>query len=291
MKNIKKLLALLLCAASVALFFSCAANTEDDEELVVTISADGTDSSTSRKITMTYPSNYDGKKVYIAYTLDGSTPDVSYDSNKYSATAEVTEYFDYGTASLYEGAFSLSESATITAKAFYVNGNKAALGPVATKTVTVKSSIDTSSSTSEAAPVSGDYEFKLASSGNSLFTHYFDTSSGTLFKWGDYEHCYYQIQFSYTKASAGNWYLFVRQVGNATPIKGSDGNTNFVAKGTYTGDCFNARKADSVTDGSLTLTNTVGSKEYSGVYTVSNNALTMKVSGDSSSSVYVGDAK
>ena len=158
-----------------------------------------------------------------------------------------------------------------------------------TKTVTVKSSIDTSKS--ETASVSGNYTFKLASSGNSLFTHYFDTSATNLFKWDEYEHCYYQIQFSYKSAGKGNWYLFVRQVGNATPIKGSDGKTNFVAQGSYTGTCFDEKKSDTVTNGELTLSCTAGGKDYEGEYAVFDNSIIMKVSGDASSDVSVGDAK
>lgn len=295
MKNLKKLFAGVLSVATAFMFFGCS-DTEEDDDLVVTINADGTAESTSRNITMTYPTEYDGKKVYIAYTLDGSDPQVTFNASKYSETAEMTEYFDYGSASLYEGEFSVSESVTIKAKAFYINGDtaststKAAMGPVATKEVKVKSSITVSEDTEEVAPVSGKYTFKIASTGNQLYTHYFDTSAGTLFKWGDYEHCYYQIQFSYTKAGAGNWYLYVRQVGNAKTIPASNGE-KFVAQGTYTGENFDDKKADIVKDGKITLSCTVGEKNYGGDYTITNKAFTMKVSGDAESAVTVGDAK
>ena len=281
MKNCKKIAALISLAMAFS-FFSCSTNTEEDDDLVVTISADGTDSSSSRKITMSAPSSYSGTDVYIVYTLDGSEPSIKYDDSLTD-----TNCIDYGTAIKYDGSFTVKDSVQIKAKACYLKVNKVYVGPTASLTVKVASSIDTSKT--ETAPVSGNYTFKLASSGNSLFTHYFDTSASDLFTWGSYEHCYYQIQFSYTGAGKGNWYLFVRQVGNATPIKGADGNTNFVAKGTYTGTCFDNRKADEVMNGDLTLYCSVGEKNYEGTYAVNSNTMTMKVSGDASSAVAIGD--
>lgn len=290
-KVIRGGVSVLMMALSLA-FVACSNDTEDDDDLEVSINADGNDASTSRKITISAPSNYDSQKVYIVYTLDGTDPDVSYDVKRYSASADIADYFDWGTAVYYNDAFSVSDSVTVKARGFYVKNNKAYTGPVTTKTVKVASSVQVDETVTETAPTTGNYDFKLASTGNALFTHYFDTSAGTLFKWGDNEHCYYQIQFSYTGAGKGNWYLYVRQVGNAATIKGADGNTNFVAKGTYTGTTFDNKKANEINnDTKLTLTNTVGDKTYEGTYTVTGNALTMKVSGNSSSAVSVGDAK
>ncbi|WP_294431657.1 hypothetical protein [uncultured Treponema sp.] len=284
MKKLIKLSSAILSMMMLFSFFACSTDTEEDDELVVSISASDNDSSTTRTITMSAPSKYSGIDVYIVYTLDGSEPSISYDG-----TAIDTDFISYGTAIKYDSQFTVSDSVQIKAKACYLKNMKVYVGPLASKTVTVKSSIDTSKS--ETAPVSGNYTFKLASSGNSLFTHYFDTSASDLFKWGDYDHCYYQIQFSYKSAGKGNWYLFVRQVGNATPIKGPDGTTNFVAQGSYTGTCFDNRKSDSVNNGDLTLSCEVGGKAYEGKYSVSDNSITMKVSVDASSDVSVGDAK
>lgn len=284
MKNLIRLGTAILSFMMVFSFFACSTDTEEDEELVVSISASGSDSSSSRTITMSAPSKYSGIDVYIVYTLDGSEPAIKYDE-----TAVGTDFINYGTAIKYDSQFTVSDSVQIKAKACYLKNMKVYVGPLASKTVAVKSSINTTKT--ETAPVSGNYTFKLASSGNSLFTHYFDTSASDLFKWSEYDHCYYQIQFSYKSAGKGNWYLFVRQVGNATPIKGSDGTTNFVAQGSYTGTCFDNRKSDSVNNGDLTLSCTAGGKDYEGVYAVTDNSITMKVSGDASSAVAVGDAK
>ena len=104
MKNLKRLFApaFALCALIVGgVFVSCSNDTEEDENLIVTITEDGNE--TSKTVTMTYPEEYDEKgTVYIEYTIDGSDPDVEFIHASYREGAEYGEYFNYGTAQIYD---------------------------------------------------------------------------------------------------------------------------------------------------------------------------------------------
>lgn len=272
MKNIKKIFAGMLVATAAFGFFGCSDDTEEDDELVVSFSESGT---TEKEITMTAPANYDAYDVHIAYTIDGSTPDVKFDSTAYNTVvteegstntdkilARYLGYFDYGTADIYssENKPKFDTSVTITAIAFYVNPTgdngkpKAVKGSSAqTYTVSIEGKAETVDSD---ANKSGTLNFNLASSGNTNMIHYFDTSAST-FKMGTYDNCYYQIQFSYKGASKGNWYLYVRQAGSGTLLAPTvfgitTSTSKFVAQGTYTGYCFKDSKG-AVSDGALTL--------------------------------------
>ncbi len=222
-------------------FVSCS-DTREDDSLVVTITSTG---DTKKTVTMAVTdSSYDGEEVHIVYTTDGSEPTVKYD-----AEAEETYYVDYGTAAVYTEALTFDSDTVINAKAFYIKNEKAYVGPLATAELTFEVS-----STTEDAPANeyGTLTFKLASSGNSLQTHYFDTSDKT-FTYNSTEHCYYQFLFSYKGSSKGNWYLFVRQLGASNPVV-VDGQTNkYLAKGTFTGACFNDYQKGKVANGELTL--------------------------------------
>lgn len=286
MKNLKKILGGALVAVAAFGFFGCS-DTEEDEELVVEISYN----ESSKTVTMTTPEKYDGKDVYIAYTLDGSDVTVTYDKTAYDSATDKSKYgsyFDYGTATIYSGSFKLSESAEIVAKAFYIDSTsaKAVLGPVAKKSISITNE-SASSSTDSADNAKGTSSFKIASSGNSNMIHYFDTSDAT-FKYGDYEHCYYQLMFSYKGSGIGKWYLYYRQLSNGAIIPASE-TQKYMATGDYAGPCFNSSsgKVDSgdivlkKSDGSIWTTVTVVGGD--------NPSFDLEVSG--SATTLVDDAK
>ena len=276
MKNLKKILGGALVAVAAFGFFGCS-DTEEDEELVVEISYN----ESSKTVTMTTPEKYDGKDVYIAYTLDGSDVTVTYDKTAYDSATDKSEYgsyFDYGTATIYSGSFKLSESAEIVAKAFYIDSTsaKAVLGPVAKKSITITNS-DADSSTDSDDNAKGTLSFKLSSSGNSNMIHYFDTSDAT-FSYNGNEHCYYQLMFSYKGSGKGKWYLYYRQLANGAIIPYSD-SQKYMASGDYTGTCFD--KSDgSVTAGTITLKRSSGD-EWTSVTVVAgdNPSFDLTVSG------------
>ena len=66
----------------------------------------------------------------------------------------------------------------------------------------------------------------------------------------DHPTAYYQTQFTWKGNGKGTWYLYMRDLGGSL-IKASE-NSNFLAKGTYSGDCFNSTKGD-VATGDLAL--------------------------------------
>ena len=255
MKNIKKIFAGMLVATAAFGFFGCSDDTEEDDELVVEISYD----ESSKTVKMTTPEKYGDNDVYIAYTLDGSDVNVEYDKTAYDSATEKDDYgsyFDYGTATIYNGEFKLSGSVDIVARAFYINSQtaKAVLGPSVKKSITITNS-DADSSTDSDDNAKGTLSFKLSSSGNSNMIHYFDTSDAT-FSYNGNEHCYYQLMFSYKGSGKGKWYLYYRQLANGAIIPYSD-SQKYMASGDYTGTCFD--KSDgSVTAGTIILKKSSG---------------------------------
>ncbi len=287
MKSLKKILAAGTLIAAAFGFFGCS-DTEDDEDCTVAITVTDT-SSTVKTVTIAIDSvgDYSGKDTHIIYTTDGSDPDVTYD-----ATATSTYYADYGTADVYSAAITFTEATTIKARAFYIENATCQRGPIATKEITFTTSEDTSTATGTA---NGSFDFIMASSGNSNTTHYFDTSSTNVFALDSTNtHVYYQTQFSWKGSGKGNWYLYMRDKNNGL-IKDSSNNTTFVAKGTYTGSCFDST---SVTPSAGTLTLTTSDNSYEGTAAVALNSdskyqFTLKVNNSTSAAtgVTVGDAK
>ena len=297
MKNIKKLLGwvamtFVFCGGGV--FVSCSDNTEEDDELVVGFSESGT---TEKTITMTVPEKYDGYEVHIAFTIDGSTPDVKFDSTAYNTVVEeegsnntdkilsrYLEYFDYGTADIYssDNKPKFDTSVTINAIAFYVNPKGDDGKPKAVKGSSAQSyEVKIEGTEVTATPVASNANggtFKLAKNGNTNMIHYFDMSNA-LFNSGSYKNCYYQIQFSYKGSGKGNWYLYVRQAGTGTLVNPSvfgvtTTTSKYIASGTYTGACFDDSHGQ-VADGTLSLRRGTSSEEWKSV--------SVTVSGDSAS--------
>lgn len=303
MKTLNKIFAGMLIASVAFGFFGCSDEPEEDENLVVSFSETGTSEKT---ITMSAPSEYDGETVYIAYTIDGSTPEVGFNSSEYQklVTAEKTaeeikaaygSYLDFGTADLYDADNkpTFNSTTTITARAFYIKKTtgKVTQGATAqTYTVTISTSSTGASTTVKDTVPTSEVTFNLASTANSISTKYFDTSSTDVFKYGD-KTAYYQTQFSWKGTGKGNWYLYMREVGGGM-IK--NGSNTFIAKGTYTGSAFDTKSVSEITAGDVKLKNNNGSTENT--ITITNNkSFTLKVNGvdtsGSYSDVYVGDAK
>ena len=256
MKNIKKLFAALLSVASVFMFFACASDTEDDDNLYVEFTVSGSDSDSSRTVEMKAPSGYEDKGIKIVYTLDGSKPDLEFKKASYDANKSPAEYIDYGTATLYESAIKIAENTTINALAFYVdaeNGKCVKGSEWSKKTITVAEKTTTATTNEAAGASSGNFTFTLAETGNSNTTHYFDTYRTNVFKLNaEHPKVYYQTQFSWKGNGKGNWYLYMRDL-NGGLVKAT-ADSNFLAKGTYTGSCFDSTQGV-VAAGKLTLFN------------------------------------
>lgn len=277
MKNIKKIFAGMLVATAAFGFFGCS-DSEDDEDCTVAISVTGSDSEKKVTIAIDSEGDYSGKDTHIIYTIDGSDPTAEYDS-----TASDTYSVNYGTASIYEKELTFTSSATIKARAFYVEGGKCYKGPVATQEISITNA--TSADSDDNAK--GTLSFKLSSSGNSNMIHYFDTSDAT-FKYGDYEHCYYQLMFSYKGTSKGKWYLYYRQLANGAIIPYSD-SQKYMASGDYTGTCFD--KSDgSVTAGTITLKRSSGD-EWTSVTVDAGDNPSFDLTVSDSATTLVDDAK
>ncbi len=305
MKGLKNGALAALSALIAFSFFSCedliglGGKTKTDSKLEVNFTATGNNDSASRTVTMTAPDKYDSLDVYIVYTTDGTEPKITFNKTAYTAAsltgeADIVEYIDYGSAILYKAPVSFSSSTIIKAIAFYVKKETVYNGTIseyelkiaAPKTETIK----------DTGTVSGTFDFNLATTGNTNANHYYDTSSSNLFKWGEYEHCYYQIQFTVKQKGKGKWYLYVRQLGNASPMKNSTGDTAFVAFGDYTGHCFDDySKIDGIVAGDIVLSCTAGSKSYEGTVSISKDGsasgFSMKVNGTYGSAISVGDEK
>lgn len=241
MKNLKKILGGALVAVAAFGFFGCSDEPEEDENLVVSITGN------QNIVTIAAPDEYDGQDVKIVYTLDGTEPVVKLTDDKTDVTV---------TGTAYESPFEISENVTVKARGYYYDSAKKSFyqGPVAEKSVTYSDDTKVTTAKEAEGTSTGDFEFSLASTGNSNTVHYFDTSASNVFKYSDdYPNAYYQIQFTWKGSGKGTWYLYMRDVNNGL-IKKSNGSTAFLAKGTYTGACFDASDG-SVANGKLTLTN------------------------------------
>lgn len=295
---------ILMMALSLA-FVACSdSDTEEDDNLYVEFTVSGSESDSSRTVTMKAPSGYEDKNIQIVYTLDDSTPELTFDKTSYGTGKKIAEYVNYGTASLYEGPITIGETTTIKAIAFYVDATaeKCVKGSAwSSKIVTVtaqKANVAETKTTAGAS--SGNFTFTLASTGNSNTTHYFDTSSTNVFKLNDeHENVYYQTSFSWKGKGRGNWYLYMRDLNGGLVKK--DGLT-FLANGSYTGNCFDNSRGE-VADGELTLTNsdnstgevTISDKSKFTMYVSNSGAVTSDgnngSSGDTLGIFTVADAK
>lgn len=300
MKSLRKFLlgGAVFLALSLT-FFSCSSDTDEDEDLTVSITHSGT---TTVTVTMTASSTTFGDSnttVYIAYTLDGSEPNVDKvsdaDLTKVTSSTSISDlkqYVDYGSAEIYESYFSLTETTTVKAKAFYIAGGKLYYGTLASTdiTITQSSSSETSSSSDSDSNAYGDLTFSLASSGNSLSTHYFGSPDKT-FTYTDttnnnatVEHCYYQFQFSYKKNGAGNWFLYIRQIGAQKPIGNSKTGKTYLTSGTYTCDTdsngvFNGRESKSVNNGTFSMFDNAGG-EFDKDIQMTDSSFTLEIGED-----------
>lgn len=299
MKHLKNVFVASLFVAIMFSFFSCM-DLMTDYKLEVGFKATGDESSASRTVTMSATSDkYEDYEVYIVYTIDGTEPEITLDQEAYDEAAKnndevnIGEYVDYGSAILYTDPVSFSNSVYIMATAFYIKNNKVYKGVVSDYELNVASSQQ--SDVQDTGTVSGNFEFKLASTGNTNTTHYFDTASTNVFKWGEYEHCYYQIQFTIKSKGSGKWYLYVRQLGASKPLQNSNGDTAFVGQGTYEGKCFDDYITGNVASGNITLKNTVSDKEYNGTASIitmdETSYFSLKVNGTYGTAISVGDEK
>lgn len=288
-KSFNKFFTGLLIVASALMFFGCNLFPEEDKALTVDFAVSGT---TTKTVKMTASSsNQKGNEVYVVYTIDGSIPTVKMElgvsPNELDRADEekIRKYVNYGTAEFIKSgdSITITESTEINAIAFYIISTDIKplkTGPVSTKEIKIASSITPDSITDNAANQTGKLTFNLAKSGNSMSTHYFDTSDSPFkysYKGTEYDHCYYQIQFSYKGAGKGNWYLYVRQIGNSKPIGNADAGTNFLAYGVYTGACFNSASLTAA-DGELTL-NTLKGNQF-GKVNVTNNSFDLTITKD-----------
>lgn len=262
-KSIRKILTGIFVAGTALLLSGCYFLPKEDESLKVDFRVSG---KTTKAVTMNASSdNISGKEVYIIYTLDDSEPEItlkpSVDMNDLARANEKTirKLVNYGSAELIKSGetIDITETTTIKAKAFYILAED--LNPLWTsklfeKTISFEEK-DTSNITDNSNNATGNLNFKIASSGNSYSTHYFDSSSNPFtYSYGGetYEHCYYQFQFSWTGKDTGNWYLYVRKIGQSKPIGNAELGTNFLARGKYTGPCFNDSSKEA-SDGVLVL--------------------------------------
>lgn len=241
-------------------------------------------------------STYGGEntKIYIVYTTDGTEPSVSSAkdadlSKAASATTldELSEYINWGDAEIYESDITISTTTTINAKAFYIADNTFYYGVNSAKTVTIGSTV-TSASTDSDNNAYGDLTFSLASSGNSLSTHYFGSPDKT-FTYTDstdgnntkYEHCYYQFQFSYKANTTGNWFLYIRQIGRQKPIGNSTTGKTYLTSGTYNSanGVFDGRSSTSVNDGNFTMLD-LNSATFASDVPMKDSSFTLNISSD-----------
>lgn len=243
-----KKFAVLAAAAAFVFGVTSCSQVDDDENLLLTISQNGT------VVSIDYPDDYDGMEVTVVYGITEPVIDYTTTPPTYTGSYKYTEPF----IPAFDGAG--GDSVVIYARAFYYNNEtlKYTQGPLAQKRYTKPAvSAPVTNAPDASGKVSGDFVFTLAETGNSNTTHYFDTSSSNCFKLNDtFNNVYYQTQFSWKGNGKGNWYLYMRDKNNGL-IKGTDGNTSFVAKGTYTGDCFNSTSG-SVAGGNLLLKNAAG---------------------------------
>lgn len=250
MKKFGKILSGLIVAAAAAAMFSCKNDTEEDANLVVSFSAETKEG--AKEITMSAPASYEDYEIYIAYTIDGTEPDVKFDSaaceeaglspiTKAKLKEHFSTIFDYGTAMIYNVSKkpTFESPVVIKARAFYFNHlDQNVVKGAECQTYNVEFESTASTNADDANNAVGPLTFKLSKSGNSNSTYYYDTSDKP-FTYNGNEHCYYQIQFSYKANGRGNWYLFIRQLNSAKVIKSSENNVkSYVANGTYSSKAF-----------------------------------------------------
>lgn len=291
--------AAVLALSSFA-FLSCSTDSEEDDELTVSIDLTYSSDKSSATVTMSPSETTYGDSstsVFIAYTTDGSEPTVEVSSGasltdaSLSSASDLRSYVDYGSADIYEDALSFTETVTINAKAFYISGGKLYYGPLATKNVEITATSSSATSTDSDDNAYGNLEFGIASSGNSLSTHYFDTSKVGTFTYTDttnnnatVANCYYQFQFSYKKNGSGNWFLYIRQVGTQSPIGNSTTGKKYLTSGTYTCDSgtdgvFNGRSSTSVNNGTFSMLDNANNSFASNV-TMTDSSFTLKIGED-----------
>lgn len=240
MKSIKKIFAGLLMATAAFGFFGCSDDSED-ENLTIEISAPVTGSSATVTLIPSY------EVTGIIYTTDGTEPSARYDASEENKVKLVGE--------IYNAPFTVNETTTIKAVGYVLDAvaGKVTYGVVATKLVEIGIKTTNGAATIKGGNDNNSYEFLVAESGNSNINHYFDTSANKFtYKYGDqeYQDAYYQIQFTWKGTGTGNWYLYAKT--GATTIKDTDNATAFIARGTYTGSCFDASNGNIVT-GDLVL--------------------------------------
>lgn len=301
MKSLRKFLlggAVFLALSSFA-FLSCSTDDSEDDDLTVKIEETNHNSYATTVSMSPSDSTYGGAdtKIYIVYTTDGSEPSVSSVkdadlSKAASATTldELKDYINWGDAIIYESDITISKTTTINAKAFYIANNTFYYGVNSTKTITItqSSSSSTSSSSDSDSNAYGDLTFSLASSGNSLSTHYFGSPDKTFTytdstdgKNTEYEHCYYQFQFSYKANTKGNWFLYIRQIGRQKPIGNSISGKTYLTSGTYTSTdgVFDGKKSDSVVDGKFTMLD-LNSAAFASDVPMKDSSFTLNISSD-----------
>ena len=240
MKAYKKIFAGLFVVAMAFAFFSC--KVEEDEDLTVSFSP--ATNSTVYSGTRIYLTASDSKDTFgkdvtteIYYTLDGTDPapiSQSLENGSY-----VPKFSTGSTAKLYGGVLNITGTAgsTITVTARAVKTSEKGMGAkcVARYTINADSSSGSGSTDTDVNDLPGTFKFG-ADDDKISFLYYSSTDSSTAgsgsdvsdtgtFKYGNYDHCQYQIQFSYSKKK---WYLYTREV-NGKVIEQ-------VQSGTYTGN-------------------------------------------------------
>ncbi|MBQ0050987.1 MAG: chitobiase/beta-hexosaminidase C-terminal domain-containing protein [Treponema sp.] len=247
MKNIKKIFTAALLTMAAFGFFGCAMDSED-ENLTVDIAVSKKTNS-SATVTLTPSYNVTG----IIYTTDGTEPSARYDSNSESKVSLV--------GTIYSKPFTVNETTSVKAVGYVIDvtTQKVTYGLVATKEILFGEKTNNGAATVTGGADNGEYEFLLATTGNSNAIHYFDTSAKKFnYEYGGttYENTYYQISFTWKGENKGNWYLYAT---NGAVIKDSDNSTAYIARGTYTGPCFNDHHG-AITKGTLVLTTAKGNQ-------------------------------
>ena len=236
MKAYKKIFAGLFVVAMAFAFFSC--KVEEDEDLTVSFSpATNSTVSSGTRIYLTASDSKDtfGKDVTteIYYTLDGTDPapiSQSLENGSY-----VPKFSAGSTAKLYGGVLNITDTAgsTITVTARAVKTSEKGMGAkcVARYTINTDSSSGSGSTDTDVNDLPGT--FKFGADDDKISFLYYSSTAGSgsdvsdtgTFKYGNYDHCQYQIQFSYSKKK---WYLYTREVSGKVIEQ--------VQSGTYTGN-------------------------------------------------------
>ena len=239
MKAWKKIFAGLVVSAMAFSFFSCGETGEEDEDLTVkfTPSAGAVASGTGIRLIASDSGNTYGNDdvtTKIFYTTDGADITFTFKESSTAGTYTITAKAAGGTATEYTGAIPITKGTTIKARS--VKTNAKTYGALCTAVYTIASASDSSSGSTDTDlnALPGTFKFELdddkisflyyASAAGST-TDGTDVSETGTFKYGEYDHCQYQIQFSYSKKT---WYLYTREVSGKI--------IEPVQSGTYTGD-------------------------------------------------------